>query len=81
MKVLHPLLLTVLAIGHLARTESCSKNEFKCSIDGKCISLLKVQDGMNDCIDGSDEGLILISSSSSGTDHVRLIIKEQAQDT
>lgn len=36
---------------------NCSRNEFKCSIDNKCIPLLKVQDGTVDCIDGSDEGI------------------------
>ncbi|VDO81905.1 unnamed protein product [Onchocerca flexuosa] len=36
---------------------NCSRNEFKCSIDNKCIPLLKVQDGTMDCIDGSDEGI------------------------
>lgn len=38
-------------------TNNCSRNEFKCSIDNKCIPLLKVQDGTVDCIDGSDEGM------------------------
>ncbi|VDN86746.1 unnamed protein product [Brugia pahangi] len=46
-------------IGH-----NCSRNEFKCSIDNKCIPLLKVQDGTMDCIDGSDEGIHIISSLS-----------------
>lgn len=42
---------------------NCSRNEFKCSIDNKCIPLLKVQDGTVDCIDGSDEGIHIIFSS------------------
>lgn len=39
---------------------NCSKNEFKCSIDHKCIPMLKVQDGIVDCIDNSDEGKFFI---------------------
>ncbi|MFH4983182.1 hypothetical protein AB6A40_009891 [Gnathostoma spinigerum] len=51
------LLIHVLALCQgIWSDNGCSKNEFKCAIDGKCIPLLKVQDGIHDCLDGSDEG-------------------------
>lgn len=78
-------ILISLAIVHaLAATKyNCSKTEFKCSIDNKCIPLLNVQDGINDCIDGSDEGLyfdILLSFFYKIANFV-LSLRRQSQTT
>lgn len=36
---------------------NCSKEEFPCAFGDQCISLLQWQDGVEDCVDASDEGL------------------------
>jgi hypothetical protein len=37
------------------KSVGCNQNEFECKSDGLCISSTKVQDGINDCSDASDE--------------------------
>uniref|UniRef100_F1KPJ6 Transmembrane cell adhesion receptor mua-3 n=1 Tax=Ascaris suum TaxID=6253 RepID=F1KPJ6_ASCSU len=59
MRLIPSPLLTSLVIGQwlllLTSAHNCTKSQFRCSIDGACIPLLKVQDGVGDCIDASDE--------------------------
>ncbi|TKR76966.1 hypothetical protein L596_018023 [Steinernema carpocapsae] len=35
--------------------QNCTKTEFTCRVDGRCIPLIKWQDGIEDCLDASDE--------------------------
>ena len=34
---------------------SCTKDQFKCRVDGGCVALSAVCDGHNDCVDSTDE--------------------------
>ncbi|CAG2161804.1 unnamed protein product, partial [Oppiella nova] len=46
---------SVIKVGHHRVGHQCNHNEFQCKSDNTCISIHKVQDGIIDCPDASDE--------------------------
>ncbi|CAJ0578681.1 unnamed protein product, partial [Mesorhabditis spiculigera] len=49
-----PFLLHILLL-RAATASKCSKDEFSCTLGDQCISLVQWQDGIEDCVDASDE--------------------------
>jgi len=50
------LCLSLDVLGRPSQPKGCTSSEFKCADNRTCISKGKVNDGTEDCADGSDEG-------------------------